>query len=193
MKREEARRGSYRIRMGLVLLACSMVCSLSLAEGSRYSPDDVTAAMLVKLASFIRWPPDHGFAQQPEPLRITVIDDAPLASALRRLFHAGGTGGRKVEVHAQRTTDNLAPAHIFFVGDGQAHALNYIVEVANSLHALTVARTPGFARRGIGVNFYQERDRIRFEVNVRAIEKSGLRASYKLVSLARVVQGGGAR
>jgi len=190
VKRLRAGRGRYLGWTAAVVLVLAMLRPAAASTNRAYDPHEVTAAMLIKLASFIRWPADRGLANPRAPLRITVIDDLPLAHALQRLLEGGPGAERKIIVHSQRTAEDLAPAHIYFIGERQAHALEKVIEIANSLRALTAARCQGFAERGVAVNFYRIDERIRFEVNVRAIEEAGLRASYKLVSFARIVQRG---
>ncbi len=53
---------------------------------------------------------------------------------------------------------------------------------------LTIAETPGFARRGGVINFTLEDSKVRFEVNVDAAQQVGLNISSRLLSLAKIVQ-----
>lgn len=54
--------------------------------------------------------------------------------------------------------------------------------------ALTVGDIQGFARRGGVIGFFLEGNRVRFEVNVDAAERSRLRLNSKLLRLARVIR-----
>ena len=54
---------------------------------------------------------------------------------------------------------------------------------------LTVADTPGFAERGVMINFFITReDKVRFEANLEEAENSGLRLSSQLLKLATIVK-----
>ena len=53
-----------------------------------------------------------------------------------------------------------------------------------------MGNTPGFAKRGVAVNLIRDNDRMRFEVNRQALDHAGLRASYQLLDLAKLVTGG---
>ena len=62
------------------------------------------------------------------------------------------------------------------------------------LPVLTVSDIDGFAEAGGGIGFAMVDDRVRFDVNARALEESRLKASAQLMKIARTVIGlGGAR
>jgi hypothetical protein len=54
---------------------------------------------------------------------------------------------------------------------------------------LTVGDHDDFATTGGVIHFTRENYRVRFEINVRAAERAGLRISSKLLQLARIVGG----
>jgi hypothetical protein len=47
----------------------------------------------------------------------------------------------------------------------------------------------GMCTRGVAVNLLETHQRIEFEVNRHALKRAGLRASYHLLSRARLVDG----
>ncbi|HHJ53866.1 MAG TPA: YfiR family protein, partial [Caldithrix abyssi] len=52
----------------------------------------------------------------------------------------------------------------------------------------TISDTPGFAKKGVMVNFYDWKGFIRFEINKKAVESSNLKFSSRLLRLARIVE-----
>jgi hypothetical protein len=62
------------------------------------------------------------------------------------------------------------------------------VQALKNTSVLTIAETPGFARRGGVINFTLEDSKVRFEVNVDAAHQVGLNISSRLLSLAKIVQ-----
>jgi hypothetical protein len=60
-------------------------------------------------------------------------------------------------------------------------------------HTLTVGDFSGAAEQGAVINFFQEGDKVRFEVNLSDARREGFNISYRLLQLARIVgpQGGG--
>ncbi|PYV15768.1 MAG: hypothetical protein DMG21_14080 [Acidobacteria bacterium] len=58
----------------------------------------------------------------------------------------------------------------------------------NGSSALTVGESAGFAGLGGVINLTVEENKLRFEVNLDAAERAGLKISSKLLSLARIVR-----
>jgi hypothetical protein len=60
-----------------------------------------------------------------------------------------------------------------------------ITESSKGMNALVVGESTDFAERGGGIQFFLEDNRLRFAVNVDAVQRSGLRISSKLLALAK--------
>jgi hypothetical protein len=57
-----------------------------------------------------------------------------------------------------------------------------------SERVLTVGETQGFADGGGIINFIEENNKIRFEINAEAARRTGLNISSELLKLARLVK-----
>ena len=53
---------------------------------------------------------------------------------------------------------------------------------------LTIGETEGFATLGGIINLTVEENKVRFEINLLAANRAGLKISSKLISLARIVK-----
>ncbi len=56
------------------------------------------------------------------------------------------------------------------------------------MSTLIVGDVAGFARRGGMVNLTKKGNRLRFEINRRAVESAGLRLSSQLLKLANLIE-----
>jgi hypothetical protein len=54
---------------------------------------------------------------------------------------------------------------------------------------LTVGESPHFTLNGGAVRFFLEHDRVRFEINIDAVERAHLKISAQLLSLAKIRAG----
>ena len=54
---------------------------------------------------------------------------------------------------------------------------------------LTVGESEGFAQEGGMIGFSLEENKIRFEINLEAVERANLRVSARLLALAKTVLG----
>jgi hypothetical protein len=53
---------------------------------------------------------------------------------------------------------------------------------------LTIGSTQGYARRGVGINLFEKNGKLSFEINRKAILKSGLTLSSELLALGVLVE-----
>jgi hypothetical protein len=74
-----------------------------------------------------------------------------------------------------------------FFAAAQAERSSAAIEVLKALPILTVGDGAGFAQIGI-IGLYVESERVRFAINLDALERSGLHLSSQLLSLANVVR-----
>jgi hypothetical protein len=182
------------LRLFLMLGAVSL---LSLAARSESDAADslpqVQAKYLINFVAFTTWPePAGGLAggQAGTPRVIGVLGDEFGAIALeefaaRRSVQAGSP----ITVRRIRQTDDLAGCHVLLVGDGfdtakWSSALNGL----RSQPVLTVGSGRIFAQRHGLVGLYLAEGRLRFAVNFKRVEASGLRLSSRLLSLAEIVE-----
>jgi hypothetical protein len=54
-------------------------------------------------------------------------------------------------------------------------------------YILTIGDTKGFGESGVMINFLTKENKVRFEINLAAARRAGLKISSKLLSLATIV------
>ena len=151
----------------------------------------VRAAYLYNFAKFIEWP-DHAFENGNAPFVIGVLDDKTFVDVLTSTVKAKLVAGRRVEVRQLwwgKTADRtrLNDCHALYIGSSKANLHDILVSIGRA-PVLAVSHIDRFARKGGMVGFVLEKGRIVFEINVDALERAKLKASSKLLKLARIVE-----
>ena len=189
-----------RIRRALGACLLSVLLGLAAGAGARAGAADalvssvppqptreylIKAAILYNFAKFTRWP-DTAFADAQAPLRLCVLGADPFGDALATV-EGKRVGQRTLRtVHITRTGEAKG-CHLLFVSASEEPHLQQILGAVDGQPMLTVADWPGFANAGGVINLKTVQDRSRFEVNVAAAERAGLKLSAKLLRLASVV------
>jgi YfiR/HmsC-like len=156
---------------------------------------EVKAAFLFRFAQFVEWPADT-FKESSEPFTYCTIGDDPFHGALERTLTGKTIGQRQLRVEhlsgtsAGSSTVKIAECQVLFVGEpaDRKHVAETLAS-AGSLPILTVGERDQFAANGGAIGFCTEDNKIRFEVNLDAAEKAGLKISAKLLALAKTVLG----
>lgn len=76
---------------------------------------------------------------------------------------------------------------LLFVSGDLRQELFEIVDYTKDKPVLTVRDREGFEEEGIHINFYIEKEKIRFEINESAVRRSRLRMSHMLLQQAKIL------
>jgi hypothetical protein len=144
------------------------------------------AAYLVNFAKFTEWPAEA--ARPGAALVLCVAGEPRVTKALEE-----ATAGRDVDGHplTTRSVDIEGPVHachVVYVEDADGRRTLQLLERVKDKPILTVSDHNNFARMGGVANLFIEGGRMRFAVNVDALQRSKLRLSSRLLSLAKIVK-----
>jgi hypothetical protein len=175
-------------RMGLLCATLLAGWSASAAEDASLE-QRVKAAFLYQFASYVEWPA-QSFAQPDTPVTIAVMGAEQLAAELNQLSAGRTVGGRKVEVRQVRPGEMLTGIHILFIGSAENARLAQVVQTAKPRAMLIVTEADGALKQGSMINFVIVDRRVRFEVALDSVERSGLKLSSRLLAVAQQVKTG---
>jgi YfiR/HmsC-like len=189
------RRGAVALAALLLLLPGAQSGAGTEHPPERYIEEEVKAAFLFHFVRFVEWPQE--FAPGPDStIVLGVLGDDPMADVLERTIAGKRIDGRALTLRRFAGPAAVRPCHVLFLPTGRAPDLPRVLQELHGAPVLIVGDSPGFARAGGVINFFLEDDRVRFEINLAAAARAGLRISSKLLTLARVVDrgpaGGGA-
>lgn len=153
-------------------------------NGAGALADKVKTAFIYKFTKYVQWP-----AAGNEEFRIAVIGDTAIAGHLQELAKERAADPRKIKVEQLRGPEEINDCHILFIAGSEKSRLPEILKRAEGRNILTVADSKGLAARGVAINFVVIDGRLRFEINRRAAERSGLQISSELLKLAILVEG----
>jgi hypothetical protein len=151
----------------------------------------VKAACLCNFLKFVEWPP-RAFSAPDSPFALCVLGQDPFGSDLDDIAAAASVG-RRLVVRRVGDVKSAAACHVVYVSDSERGHLSDIVQALAPAPVLTVSDDQAFTQLGGQLRFFLAENKVRFEINLPALERAGLKASAKLLSLARVVGKPGGR
>ena len=146
----------------------------------------VKSGMILKFTEFIRWPKQKRLHINTNDFVICSIGDDPFGN-LFFLARKEGLIEKNLVVKKRVSYDEMNSCHIVFVSKSEEDNLDEILMTTQDKPILLMGDTDGFAKRGVGVNFIILNNRIRFEINRDAVERSGIKISSELLNLAIIV------
>jgi uncharacterized protein DUF4154 len=178
-----ASRSFRMLAAAIVVTAACLTGQALLAQTA--SPSALKAAFLFNFAKFAEWPALPADA----PVRVCVAGDELVAGAL-----ADAARGHAIAAHAFEAValPPEAPARgcqVLFVGSSDAkRAAALLSDATAASSVLTVSDAARFAQNGGMVELFVEDGRMKFAINVDAVQRSRVRLSSRLLGLARIVR-----
>ena len=169
------------------LAAVATLAALVAAGGAVRAQDleyPVKAAYLYNFLSFIEWnaaPPGSATA----PFRVCIIGADPFGRTLDDMVKGERVGHRPIEVARPADEEAAVTCQVVFVARTDDARLPTIVRMAAGKGVLIVGESAKVLPACGAIAFVQEGERLRFDVNINAIRRQGLRASSKLLRVAR--------
>jgi hypothetical protein len=143
---------------------------------------EVKAVFLINFAKFVEWP-----ANNSGPLAFCVIGDDSMATSLGADVVNKSIGSRPLTVRNQPDMSELGSCSVIYIGRNKKSVAAQVAQTVAGKQVLTVSEFAELGAQGVVINFYLNDQRVRFEIHRRALNRSGLKISSKLLSLARVV------
>lgn len=145
------------------------------------SEDEVKAAFIFNFAKFVDWP---DMADKNE-IKVCFTGEKPLSGNLTLLE------GRKAHNVVLKISSCDKPEEsncdILFISAADKKNTAELLLSCSEKPVLTVSDAPGFARSGGMIGLVVVDNKVRFEINLSAVNKARLKISSQLLSLAKEV------
>jgi hypothetical protein len=148
--------------------------------------DEVKAAFLYNFTKYIDWPAT-AFQDESDPFRMCVAASSKFFKTVETLIGGETARGRPIQLIAPEPS-NLHRCHLLFTGAQETSRFDAALPALARRPVLTVGESKPVFERGGAILLVREDSRVRFDVNVHAIESAGLTVSSKLLRVARKVR-----
>jgi hypothetical protein len=163
---------------GLILILCALVTP---GEGEATGEYPVKAALIFKLAKYVRWP------ASPPTFSIGILGDDPFGDVLDQLVKGESINKRTVTVKRSHNLADLKSCDVLYIARSEKEQLRAILRELGQAKVLTVGDTDGFCREGGMINLIVNNGRLSFEINSLAAKKRGIEIDPQVLSLAKIV------
>jgi hypothetical protein len=170
-----------------IIVVCSLLLISSPVVLGQEREYQIKAEFLERFTRFIKWPSDSTVSNPSSPFCLCVIGKNPYGTYLSELSSLVKIQKKQITLTEISSLDQIRPCNLLFISDSEKATLSSILAYTVDKPILTVSDSPGFAQRGVLINFYEDEGFVRFEINIRAVEKSRLRFSSRLLKLGRLV------
>jgi hypothetical protein len=180
---------SVLLSVGFAVSAHAATVSLGAtapAQTVAFTEYQIKAAFLFNFANFVEWP-DSAFESPQSPVVIGVLGDCPFGSTLEAAVEGETINKRPIAIKRSRQLEELRRCHILFISRSERARLPHVLAHVRDWPVLTVCELDRFAQQGGMIGFVIRDNKVRFEANLDAAERAGLKISAKLSKLAVAV------
>ena len=168
----------------LALLWVGEGSSLNGAAPTEYQ---LKAVFLMNFAKFVEWP-TTAFRSAQNALTICVLGENPFGHDLDDVVRGQVAADRALAVKRLAQVQREDNCHVLFVSAAEKTRTERILGILRNAPTLTVGEGDDFASAGGMISLFIDDNKIRFEVNLDAADRAGLKISSKLLKLAKNVR-----
>lgn len=129
---------------------------------------------------YITWPNEYNTGN----FVIGVVGETKLVNELKKMASVKSVGGRRIEVQKYNSLNEVDKhCHIMILPRSSSDLLSNVIR-QNSRGTLIITQKPGLAKVGSLVNFVSVAGKPKFELNMQAVDRSGLRVATPLRTIA---------
>jgi hypothetical protein len=166
-----------KLRITVIFLFLSIYAS---AQNINYK---LASLYVYNFTKYIDWPAK----EKKDFFIIGIFGETPAYDEFKKMANAKKeVSGKKIVVEKIATIKELDGCDIIYIPVTQSHRLKEIKESLGINPILIITEKPGMAHKGAGINLFLDEDddnKLKFELNKKAIESGGLHVSSQLLNL----------
>lgn len=171
-------------------LATVALLSGTLAAGGQTTSapeDEVMSALILGFVRYSEWPAANG--EESAPLVVCVAGRPPLVRALNHAVSGKVVQGHPLQAREVRTPPETGQCKVLFVSSGSKRSVEAMLTAVRGIPVLTIGDSDEILQAGGMVQFFEEDGKMRFAVNLEALNRSKVNVSARLLRLGQVVRG----
>jgi hypothetical protein len=169
----------FRIAGCLALLGILAAPCLAASD-----PEDELKAAIV--LSFIRYAEWTQPLSATTPISVGVIGRPAFAQTLRQTLEGKSAGQRAIKIVELKTAADPHCCQIIYFATGRSSDVKPALPAMQAAHVLTISDTNEFLEWGGDINLVVIDGRMSFEVNLEALERSGVTISSRLLRFGQI-------
>lgn len=145
------------------------------------------AVAFEQIARFVEWPEEDRVQKGIEPFIIGVIGENSVSRQVAVLYEKQRIKKRPVRLRHIEVVDDAIPCHLVYVTESGSNELTELVSITKDKPILTITDSEGGTEKGALIRLYVDVKKLRFEINERGFQASGLSIDPFLLKVAKIV------
>jgi len=160
----------------LILIGGNPISAQENGSGKEYA---IKADFLYRFIEYVYW---KNYSKS-QTFKIAILEESAITTSLIEI-----TKNKKIEIKEYKNLNEVGFCNILFVPYNCTVPIETILAKFSGKPVLIVTEQVGLGKKGAHVNFVYVEQKLKFEVNLKAINKSGIGISSFLLQHAVIVQ-----
>jgi len=169
-----------KIQKALVAL---FVLSSSLVFAQDRPMHEVYGAMVYNFTKYVQWP-DHAEGGE---FIIGIVGNADLHTTLSTWYGGKPRGSKTYVIKKFNSASEITNCHVLFIDKSKSSEFELANNKVKGKGTLVITDKAGLGEKGSGINFKTVDNKLKFEMNQRALEASNLKVAGTLSSMAILI------
>jgi hypothetical protein len=161
-------------------LSVLMLISSSMAVAQERPMHEVYSMMVYNFVKYVQWP-DHTEGGE---FVIGVIGNGDVFNTLNTWYGGKPRGSKTYVIKKFNSAAEVADCHVVFIDKTKSGEFEAVNAKVKGKGTLVITDKAGLGEKGSGINFKNIDNKLKFELNQKAIEASNLKVSGSLTSMA---------
>lgn len=171
------------LRMRLVVVVSILAGLWPAARAAGEPEDELKSAIVLSFLRYGEWRP---LPSPNTPLTVGVVGRAAFAEVLRHTLEGKLVGDRSIQVVDLKSASDPRSCQIVYFAEQKGLETRGALQGALTAHALTIGETRDFLDSGGAVDLFLLDGHITFEVNLEALERTGITISSRLLRFGQI-------
>jgi hypothetical protein len=164
-----------------------LVVAALLISGSAFSQDrpmhEVHSMMVFNFTKYVQWP-DHATSGE---FVIGVVGNADIYNTLNGWYGGKPRGSKTYIIKKFSSASEVTDCHVLYIDKSKSNDFDSVNDKVKGKGTLVITDKSGLGEKGSGINFKTVDNKLKFELNQKAIEASNLKVSGALSSMAILI------
>lgn len=143
---------------------------------------EIKATYLYNFAKFIDWAEEKTIT----PINLCVMGNEPLKNSLDKLAKDKFVKNRPLQVRGLNSYNEIKSCHIVFISEPESKKQAEVLKLISLEKILSVSDSSHFIDNGGQIQFFEEQDKLRFEINLASVNQAGLKIDARVLNIAKI-------
>jgi hypothetical protein len=164
-----------------------LVVAALLAAGNVFSQErplhEVYSMMVFNFTKYVQWP-DHAASGE---FVIGVVGNADIFNTLNGWYGGKPRGSKTYSIKRFNSLAEVTNCHVLYIDKSKSGDFEAVSDKLKGQGTLVITDKNGLGEKGSAINFRTVDNKLKFELNQKAIEASNLKVSSALSSMAILI------